>query len=133
MTVIWSLEALFDVADLRDYIAVDNPDAARRVAIAIVKTVEEGLVMNPKLGHPGRVPGTRELVMPKMPFIVPYRIRKTTLEVLGVYHIRRIRDLRSKSMRSENAAATLREYAHSFHQRTRWRQVEIPLWQLRAR
>ena len=60
MTVICSLEALFDLADLRDYIAEDNPDAARRVAIAIVQTVDEGLAMNPKLGHPGRVPGTRE-------------------------------------------------------------------------
>ena len=86
MTVIWSPEALFDLADLREYIAEDKPNAARRVAIAIVQTVEEGLSMNPKLGHPGRVPGTRELVIPKMPFIVPYRIRANVLEVLGVYH-----------------------------------------------
>jgi toxin ParE1/3/4 len=89
MTVIWSPEALFDLADLREYIAEDNPNAARRVAIALVQTVEDGLSINPKLGHPGRVPGTRELVMPKMPFIVPYRIRKSMLEVLGVYHTSR--------------------------------------------
>jgi toxin ParE1/3/4 len=89
MTVIWSPEALFDLADLRDYIAEDNPDAARRVAIAIVQTVEDGLWMNPKLGHPGRVPGTRELVIPKMAFIVAYRIHKSMLEVLGVYHTSR--------------------------------------------
>jgi len=89
MTVVWSPEALFDLADLRDYIAEDNPDGARRVAIALVQTVEEVLSMNSKLGHPGRVPGTRELVIPKMPFIVPYRIRKTTLEVLGVFHTSR--------------------------------------------
>ena len=89
MIVIWSPEALFDLADLRDYIAEDNSDAARRVAIAIVQTVEEGLSMNSKLGHPGRVRGTRELVMPKMPFIVAYRIRTNVLEVLGVYHTSR--------------------------------------------
>jgi toxin ParE1/3/4 len=86
MTVIWSPEALVDLTDLRDYIAEDNPDTARRVATAIIQTVEEGLSMNPKLGHPGRVPGTRELVIPKMPFIIPYRIRADVLEVLGVYH-----------------------------------------------
>ena len=86
MKVIWSPDALFDMADLREYIAEDNPDAARRVAIALVQTVEEGLSMNPQLGHPGRVPGTRELVMPKMPFIIAYRIHKSMLEVLGVYH-----------------------------------------------
>jgi toxin ParE1/3/4 len=86
MTVTWSPEALFDLADLRDYIAEDNPHAARRVAIAVVQMVENGLSINPKLGHPGRVPGTREIVLPKLPFIVPYRIRADVLEVLGVYH-----------------------------------------------
>jgi toxin ParE1/3/4 len=86
MTVTWSPEALFDLADPRDYIAEDNPDAARRVAIAVVQMVEDGLSINPKLGHPGRIPGTREMVIPKLPFIVPYRIRADVLEVLGVYH-----------------------------------------------
>jgi toxin ParE1/3/4 len=86
MTVIWSPEALFDLAGLREYIAEDNPDAARRVAIAVVQAVEGDLSMNPKIGRPGRIPGTRELVIPKMPFIVPYRIRADVLEVIGVYH-----------------------------------------------
>jgi toxin ParE1/3/4 len=86
MTVIWSHEALFDLDDLREYIAEDNPDAARRAAITVIGIVEDGLSGNPKLGHPGRVPGTREFVIPKLPFIVPYRIRKDVLEILGVYH-----------------------------------------------
>jgi len=86
MRIIWSPEAIIDLTDLRDYIASDNPDAARRVALAILNTIEVGLAKNPERGRPGRVPDTRELVVPKTPVIVPYRIRNTTLEILGVYH-----------------------------------------------
>ena len=32
------------------------------------------------------MPGTRELVVPKTPTIVPYRIRNNRLQVLRVYH-----------------------------------------------
>src|ERR1700683_5532613 len=41
---------------------------------------------NATSGHPGRGPGTRELVIPKTPYIVPYRIRGTTIEIARVYH-----------------------------------------------
>jgi plasmid stabilization system protein ParE len=34
----------------------------------------------------GRVPGTRELVIPKTPYIVPYRVRHSTIEIARVYH-----------------------------------------------
>jgi toxin ParE1/3/4 len=86
MRIVWSPEAIVDLSDLREHIASDNPEAARRVALAIVSTVEVGLSENPKQGRPGRVPDTRELVIPNTPVIVPYRIRDTTLDILGVYH-----------------------------------------------
>ena len=47
------------------------------------------LLENPKLGAPGRVPGTRELVIPKTPYIVPYRVRHSTIEIARVYHASR--------------------------------------------
>jgi hypothetical protein len=50
---------------------------------------------NLQLGHPGRVPGTRELVIPKTPFIVPYRVHNEMLEILGVYPRQTSRVLRS--------------------------------------
>ena len=52
-----------------------DPAAAKRVALHILYCVEYLLSENPKLGAPGRVPGTRELVIPKTPYIVPYRVR----------------------------------------------------------
>jgi plasmid stabilization system protein ParE len=65
MTLIWSPEAIDDLASLRTYISVDDPAAAKRVALHIIHSVEELLSQNPQLGHPGRVPGTREIVIPQ--------------------------------------------------------------------
>jgi toxin ParE1/3/4 len=86
MRIIWSPEATEDLADLRDYIARDNPSAAQRVAGLIFQAIERDLSQNPELGHPGRVPGTRELVIAHTPVIVPYRIRNDSLEILGIHH-----------------------------------------------
>jgi toxin ParE1/3/4 len=70
---------------VRSYIAKDNPAAARRIALRIVEAVEQ-LPDNPHVGRPGRVPGTRELVIVRTPYIVPYRVHRNALEILRVYH-----------------------------------------------
>src|SRR5712671_843625 len=46
------------------------PPNASRCTSSVV--FEHLLSENPQLGYPGRVPGTRELVIPKTPFVVPY-------------------------------------------------------------
>ena len=86
MTPIWSPEAIADLTALRAYIAEDNPAAARRIALHIIHNVEELLSANPDIGRPGRVPGTRELIIPKTPFIVPYRVQADTIQILRVFH-----------------------------------------------
>ena|SRR5690349_10465294 len=86
MTIVWSTAAIADLAQLRAYIAEDDPAAAQRVALHIVHNVETLLPTNTQIGRPGRVPGTRELVIPKTPFIVPYRIVGGRIEALRVYH-----------------------------------------------
>ncbi len=86
MTLVWSPEAINDLRSLRAYIEQDNPQAAQRVALHVIGTVETLLPKNPSIGRPGRVPGTRELVIPRTPFIVPYRIQAETIQILRVYH-----------------------------------------------
>src|SRR6202790_3491664 len=86
MTLSWSPEAIDDLASLRAYISVDDPAAAKRIALHIITSVEELLPQNPQLGHPGRVPGTRELVISKTPFVVPYQVHHDVLQILRVYH-----------------------------------------------
>ncbi len=89
MIIVWSPEAIDDLTALRAYIAADDPAAARRVALHIVRDVEQLLPNNPRIGRPGRVPGTRELVVPRTSYIVPYRIRRNRVEVLRIYHTAR--------------------------------------------
>jgi toxin ParE1/3/4 len=86
MNIQWSPEAIEDLNSLRTFIAQDNPSAAQAVALHIVQTIEQLLPDNPHMGRPGRVPGTRELVVPSTPFIVPYRLRRDTIQILRVYH-----------------------------------------------
>ncbi len=38
------------------------------------------------MGRLGRVSGTRELVIPETPFILPYRIQDNRIEILAVLH-----------------------------------------------
>jgi toxin ParE1/3/4 len=75
MKIIWSPEAIDDLISLRAYVAEDNPAAAQRIALHIVRNIEERLADNPQMGRPGRVSGTREFVIPRTPYIVPYRVR----------------------------------------------------------
>jgi toxin ParE1/3/4 len=86
MIVEWSQRAADDLAALRAFIAEDNPAAAQRVVLRIIRGIEQLLANQPQMGRPGRVPGTRELVVPRTPYVIPYRIRNNRLQVLRVYH-----------------------------------------------
>lgn len=86
MNPIWSPEAIADLAALRAYITQDDPAAAQRVALYIVRNVETVLPNSSEMGRPGRVPGTREFVIPRTPYIVPYRLVGNTIQVLRVFH-----------------------------------------------
>jgi len=86
MIPIWSPEAINDLAALRIYIEQDDPVAAQRVALHIIHSIETLLPNNPEMGRPGRVPGARGLVIPKTPFIVPYRVAGNTIQILRIFH-----------------------------------------------
>jgi toxin ParE1/3/4 len=87
MNIAWSREAIDDLARLRSYISENDPSAAQRVALYILHQVEVVLPDNPEFGRTGRVVGTRELVVPKTLFIVPYRVNEQSLEILRIYHV----------------------------------------------
>jgi toxin ParE1/3/4 len=86
MTILWSPEAIEDLTSLRVYIAENNLAAARGAVLHIIHNIEQLLPNHPQMGRPGRVPGTRELVIPKTPFIVPYRLQRNIIQILRVYH-----------------------------------------------
>src|SRR5882757_2133061 len=86
MNIAWSPQAIEDLVSLRAYIADDNAAAAQRVVQQNIQNIEQLLPDNPQIGRAGRVPGTRELVIPRKPYIVPYRLQRTTIQILRVYH-----------------------------------------------
>ena len=87
MTVVWSPRAIGHLADLRAYIVRENPGAAARTAAMLLAAVDR-LAELPNLGRPGRVSGTRELVVPGTRYVILYRVRAERLEIIAVFHVR---------------------------------------------
>jgi plasmid stabilization system protein ParE len=88
MRVRWLRKALRNLDDEATYIATDDAAAARLVVKRVLDAVSS-LAEQPGLGRPGRVPGTRELIVAKTRYIVPYRVRGETVEILLVFHTSR--------------------------------------------
>jgi toxin ParE1/3/4 len=88
MRVKWLRTALRNLDAEASFIAEDDPAAARVVVERVLKAVAV-LAAQPGLGRPGRVPNTRELVILHTRYMVPYRVRGDTVEVLRVFHTSR--------------------------------------------
>tara|TARA_R110000787_G_scaffold9034_3_gene31738 strand:+ start:1251 stop:1535 length:285 start_codon:yes stop_codon:yes gene_type:complete len=86
--IVWSPEARRDLLDILDYISADDPAAAMRVLDTIEKAVS-ALSVHPRRGRPGRRKGTRELVLPDLPYFVPYRLHGTDIEIARILHTAR--------------------------------------------
>ena len=89
MKLRYTPRAKVDLAEIHDYIAQENPGAARRIVLLIRKATEP-LLENPKIGRPGRVEGTRELAIARVPFMVSYRTEETEVHILAVIHTARL-------------------------------------------
>jgi addiction module RelE/StbE family toxin len=85
----WTSLAEADLDAIAAYIGQDSPAAAARVVLELIEQVETALPVQPAIGRPGRVLGTRELVIPGLPYIAAYRVRDRVVEVLRVLHTSR--------------------------------------------
>jgi len=85
MRVRWTLDAADDLERICDYVAGDRPEAARRIAIDILRAVD-GLDTFPNRGRPGRVEETRELVLAPLPFVAVDEVLENEVEVLRILH-----------------------------------------------
>ena len=81
----WVRLALIDLDEAAAFISQDNPEAAKR-AVKRVRDAARLLSDQPNAGRPGRVHGTRELVIADTPFILPYRVVRNTVQILRVLH-----------------------------------------------
>lgn len=85
LRVEWTRSALRDLEQAQDYIAQDNPTAAREIAQRVADAAK-GLTDHPKLGRDGHVSGTRERPVDRTPYLIVYRIRGQVIEILRLWH-----------------------------------------------
>ncbi len=85
MKLIWLPSAYATREEQIDYIAQDSPLSAASQDEEIERQVDM-LLAHPYLGRPGRVKTTRELVIGRTPFIVAYRVKGESIEILRVLH-----------------------------------------------
>ncbi|HKZ16805.1 MAG TPA: type II toxin-antitoxin system RelE/ParE family toxin [Geobacteraceae bacterium] len=88
MHIKWTSKARRDLFSVEAYISRDNPTAAVETVLKIITAVES-ISGFADMGRTGRVTDTRELVIPGLPFIIPYRINNSTIIILRVYHTSR--------------------------------------------
>ena len=88
MTITWTRPAHDDFLGIVAWIKGNNPAAAARVGQRILDAVEQ-LDQFPLRGRPGRSPGTRELVIAGLPYLVVYSVDSVdprSVAVLRVLH-----------------------------------------------
>jgi toxin ParE1/3/4 len=84
----WTAPAIADLMAILDYISDDSPDAALALLDDIERSVAR-LADHPARGRPGRVSGTRELIV-RSSYIVIYTETPATVNVLRVLHAARM-------------------------------------------
>ncbi len=85
MIVRFSSKAQADIQSIYDFIARDNPASAGRVVTAIEQATRR-FANFPLSGRKGAVETTRELVIPRLPYIVVYRLADDHVEIVAVFH-----------------------------------------------
>ncbi|MGI4794080.1 MAG: type II toxin-antitoxin system RelE/ParE family toxin [Janthinobacterium lividum] len=68
--------------------AQDQPAAATAVGQNIRKTISHFARLS-EAGRPGPVPSTREMIVPRLPFIIAYRVSTDDVDVLAILHAAR--------------------------------------------
>ncbi|MFC5422106.1 MAG: type II toxin-antitoxin system mRNA interferase toxin, RelE/StbE family [Stutzerimonas stutzeri] len=88
MKVIWTARARVELDEIADYVAPISASAG----LALVRRLRQAgkqLGEHPHMGRPGRVDGSRELVVNGTPYVLPYRVSEGRVEILAVIHTSR--------------------------------------------
>jgi len=85
MKLRWTRLALQDLEQALVYVSEKNSSFPPLMLPRIKKSLK-ALKSHPFIGRAGRVPGTRELIIVGTPFILPYRIKLETIDLLAFVH-----------------------------------------------
>lgn len=90
MRILWTDEALIDFEEILAYYYLE---ASPRVAEAVEKRIVGEIKRFPypeRIRESDRIPGARELVVNKLPYVVFFQHRDDTIVVLNVVHTKRM-------------------------------------------
>jgi toxin ParE1/3/4 len=79
-----------DLREIEAYISADSREAARSVASRLRKSLDL-ITARPEIGRPTPIPEIREWSVPGLPYVIPYRVRTSHIEILRVWHTSRER------------------------------------------
>jgi toxin ParE1/3/4 len=88
MDIVWRRQAARDLEHAFDFVLRHDPGAAWSLCDRIERRVAQ-LGDHPYIGRPGRVAGTRELVVAGTPYIIAYRVARSRVDILAVIHASR--------------------------------------------
>lgn len=81
----YSADAQRDLAQIRDYYRREGASIGSGIGRRL-RTRIDRLRRFPAAGRPGRVEGTRELVIPDLPYVVVYALEGEEAQILRVLH-----------------------------------------------
>jgi toxin ParE1/3/4 len=84
--VVWTRKASRHLRAAYDYWAHESSAAAADTMLDRIFSAAELLERFPATGRPGRIPGTRELVVIPTPFLIAYRVRRNKIEIVALLH-----------------------------------------------
>jgi len=104
MKLVFDDRALADLEGIYRWIAQDSPRAAKAVVDRIFASTEL-LASFPYMGRAGRDEGTREWVVPRLPYIVVYEVHEDRGDVIvvAVFHGAQDLEARLRERRNPNA------------------------------
>src|SRR5260370_14224038 len=85
MQVRWTTAAASDLENIADYLFEKTPENAARLIREICEAVF-ALRIYPNRGRPGKKSGTRDLVLPALPYIVVYKLTVDVLHIARILH-----------------------------------------------
>lgn len=85
MKLVWARFALSDRDAIFNHIEAENPAAAIHVDEQIGLAVRR-LLDFPESGRPGRISGTREVVISRTAYIAAYAVSGDTIRILRILH-----------------------------------------------
>jgi plasmid stabilization system protein ParE len=90
VTITVTPRAARDIEEIQNYIAAENPTAARKVALQLFRAIDL-IDSRPNIGRPTSNGRRREWSVPALPYIIPYRVDGKDVIILRVFHTSRLR------------------------------------------